>query len=67
MGPIGLLALIFPGRSTIPAGNGFETGPAAAGRGKATVVAASAAKIPRVLRVFSINNFFVIDASGRSY
>src|SRR5882724_459030 len=65
MGPIGLLALILGVRSTIPAGNGFDAGPAAARRGKATVVAASAAKIPRVLSAFSINNSFVVDASGR--
>src|SRR5437763_16577857 len=65
MGPIGSLALILPGRSTIPAGNGFDAGPATARRGKATVVTASAVKIPRVLRAFSINNSIVVGARGR--
>ena len=63
MGPIGLLASILPGKSTIPAGNGFDAAPAAARGAKVSVVAASAAEIARALSVFSICQVFRLSPS----
>src|SRR6266496_3991857 len=58
MGPIGFFASILPGKSTIPAGNGFDAGPATATGARVSVVAASAAEKARALSVFSIKQIF---------
>src|SRR6266566_5142419 len=67
MGPIGFFASILPGKSTIPAGNGFDVDPAAARGAKVCAVATSAAETARAFTVFSIKQVFGwSDAAPRS-